>query len=202
MLEKILPEVFTKEYYIYFRHRRENLLDEMMTKENEGLSCAKCVGNCCTFSSNSMRISPLEAVEILHFLEKNQRLNDKLVKHLENSIQEFRLDKENFYGIKKNYTCPFYMGKCEGCSISRRSKPYGCLAFNAVEKNVLEGTSCQSNKRALIRRENSYKEFEDACNKAIRKKFNLTWDLESIPVAILDLVNQGGLCHPEIEIKS
>ena len=45
--------------------------------QNNGFSCKDCIGNCCTFSSNSMMISPLEAFDILnfHFFDQISDLN-------------------------------------------------------------------------------------------------------------------------------
>ena len=196
MLEQLLPELFKNQNDIYHRQRRRALVDEMNLLEDKKLSCAQCVGNCCTFTSNSMRVTPLEAVEILLFLQKEGRLNKDLTDLLKNNVLEFRLDKETLFGIKKNYTCPFYLGKCKGCSISRWSKPYGCLAFNATEENVLEGKSCQSNQSLLEKRNNEFKQYEETMNSYIKKVFNLPWEKESIPIALLEIIKKGELCSP------
>lgn len=196
MLEQLLPEIFNIPKELNHHSRRLSLVDEMNELESKKLSCLECVGNCCTFSSNSMRISPIEAIELLIFLEKENRLNEDLVRKLEKNVTEFRLDKETLFGIKKNYTCPFYLGNCKGCSISRWSKPYGCLAFNATQKGVKQGSTCKSNQQILEKREDQFKAHEVAFNAYITKKLNLAWTLESIPVALLDIIKKGELCPP------
>ena len=198
MIEQLLPEFFKHSKDISPRQRRETLIEEMSSLDGKKLTCANCVGNCCTFTSNSMRITPLEAVEILLFLEESKSINNELILKLEKNITEFRLDKETSFGIKKNYTCPFYLGSCQGCSISRGSKPYGCLAFNATETGVLQGTTCKSNQTLLESREDFYNEHEKYLNHYIKTTLQLTWEKESIPVALLDIIKKGELCSPQI----
>ena len=196
MIEQLLPDFFKHSKGISPRQRREVLIKEMSSLDEKKLTCANCIGNCCTFTSNSMRITPLEAIEILLFLEESKLINTELVLKLKNNIKEFRLDKETSFGIKKNYTCPFYLGSCQGCSISRGSKPYGCLAFNATEKGVLEGTTCKSNQEILESREDYYKSHEEELNQYIKNTLKLSWNKESIPVALLDIIKKGELCSP------
>ena len=190
MFEKYLPNEYQKSSRSWSRLRRSLLIDEMTHLDSKELTCRNCVGNCCTFESNSMRITPLEAIEILIFLEEENRINSDLITKLNNYIKDFRLDKETFFGIKKNYTCPFYLGACQGCSISRGSKPYGCLAFNATEKNVIVGKNCHSNQLLLENRELNFPE-ENEINQQIIKILGLTWTKESIPVALLDIIKKG-----------
>jgi len=196
MLEQLLPEIFNRQTDLNNRLRRELLVEEMNQLESTQFSCRQCIGNCCTFNSNSMRVSPLEAVEIIQYLIKENRLNHELVSNLQSNIDEFRLDKATMFGIKKNYTCPFYLGSCKGCSISRWSKPYGCLAFNATEKDVIKGTSCKSNQKILEEREFQFKKVEEEFNQYIIKELKLAWVQESIPVALLDIIKKGELCPP------
>ena len=129
----------------------------MSNLDKIGKTCANCVGNCCTFTSNSMRITPLEAVEILIFLMERETVSTKsLLLSFKNVLNEFRLGASFDFGIKKNYTCPFYLGSCQGCSISRAHKPYGCLAFNANEEGVQKGENCSSNQSLLEQREENF----------------------------------------------
>ena len=196
MIEQLLPEFSKFSKGITSRQRRSLLIEEMSSLDEKKLSCAKCVGNCCTFTSNSMRVTPLEAIEILQYLHEKMLINQELVQVLEENIKEFRLDKETLFGIKKNYTCPFYLGSCQGCSLSRGSKPYGCLAFNATEENVLKGSTCSSNQLILEKRDNEYIHHEKKLNNYIKKTLTLTWDKESIPIALLEIIKKGELCSP------
>jgi hypothetical protein len=196
MLEQLLPKYFENVSDTYHRQRRNKLVAEMSSLEENKLSCAKCIGNCCTFSSNSMRVTPVEAIDILHYLEGKNLINTSLINTLKSCILEFRLDVGTAFGIKKNYTCPFYLGQCKGCSISRWSKPYGCLSFNATEENVTEGKSCKSNQALLEKRSLDFQKDEDDLNRYIVKELNLAWEVESIPVALLDIIKKGELYSP------
>ena len=196
MLKQLLSTLFESNENFNHHDRRADLVHEMNFLEEKELSCQKCIGNCCTFTSNSMRITPLEAMDILFYLNQKDQINSNLIKQLEKNIEEFRLDKETLFGIKKNYTCPFYLGKCKGCSISRWNKPYGCLAFNATEKNVLKGTNCSSNQKILKKREDEFSRKEKQLNQYIIDYLSLSWTTESIPVALLDIIKKGEKYSP------
>ena len=195
MINQLLTDIYQEYNSLESRKRRNILIEEMSNLDKAGKTCANCVGNCCTFTSNSMRITPLEAVEMLIFLDKENRINSDLINNLENCIRDFRLDAAFDFGIKKNYTCPFYLGSCQGCSISRAHKPYGCLAFNANEEGVKKGVNCSSNQDLLEQREETFPE-EKSINAFISKKLKLTWEKLPIPVALLDIIKKGELSSP------
>ncbi len=197
MLEQLLPEVFERSHLINNRQRRLDLVKAMAESDKAGFSCANCIGNCCTFSSNSMRITPLEAVEILSFLENEERISIELMKNLDRVVSEYRLETETYFGIKKNYTCPFYLGHRKGCSISRWSKPYGCLAFNSTKLNVTKGEDCRSDQVSLQKRNARFYQHEEDLNLYIKRILKLSWNKESIPVALLDILKKGELCSPQ-----
>lgn len=195
MINQLLPDIYQDYDSLESRKRRNILIEEMSNLDKIGKTCANCVGNCCTFTSNSMRITPLEAVEILIFLERENRINEELIVKLQECVNEFRLGASFDFGIKKNYTCPFYLGSCQGCSISRAHKPYGCLAFNANEEGVQKGENCSSNQSLLERREENFPA-EKFINEFITKKLKLTWDKLPIPVALLEIIKKGELSSP------
>ena len=70
MLEQLLPKIFNSINETNNHQRRTSLVKEMERLEINQLSCSACIGNCCTFTSNSMRVSPLEAIDILAFSKK------------------------------------------------------------------------------------------------------------------------------------
>ena len=185
----------TKFYDIYHqipsaRQRRSSLNEQMSDFESKNLSCRDCIGNCCTFTSNSMMISPVEALDILEYLKQNDNFNTKnLILKLESTINEFRLDSNT--GIRKTYTCPFYKGEKKGCTISKHSKPFGCLAFLPNEENITQGRSCSSKINSLKDRDEKFKTNEQLVNEAIKNELNLDWKKLSIPEAVLDLIKKG-----------
>ena len=155
--------------------------------EERGVSCASCTGACCTFVANSMRVTPLEALDLLDQLGDafDQRLRERLAA----SIERFGLDRapagdgrRTF--ARKRYTCPFFGDKALGCPLPRAAKPYGCLAFNARAAGVSDGEDCASDAGLLAARETAA---EDQLNAAVKAAFGLAWDKESIPVALLAL---------------
>ena len=133
--------------------RRQVLLNEMESLAKSGINCSSCSGTCCTSFANSMQITQIEALDILHFLKSEGRFNEELKNNLIKCIDEYRLDYEisttRGIPIRRTYTCPFFEPGPKGCSIDLRSKPYGCLAFNPNEKNSKGGAACSSNKEIL-----------------------------------------------------
>jgi len=173
------------------RKRREALNRQMSEFDLNNLSCKDCIGNCCTFTSNSMMITPIEALDVLDFLKKDPSFHlEALVQKLESTIEEFRLNQGNT-GIRKTYTCPFYTGAKKGCTISKHSKPFGCLAFLPSEAGVTEGKTCFSKLNSLKKREEQFKDQEDLVNKQVKIDLNITWKKLSIPEAVLDLIKKG-----------
>ena len=162
----------------------------MKQYSDQGLSCFNCVGNCCTFTSNTMMIKPLEAFDILTYLFSKEDFDlHVLIARLEKNIDEFRLNYES--NIRKTYTCPFYTGENKGCTISRHSKPYGCLAFVPNESGVIEGSTCSSKQDALTKRKDDFKEEEDHLNQILIEELNLDWIKLPIPLAVLELIKKG-----------
>ncbi len=130
--------------------RREHLNQAMRDDAKSGFDCRSCVGTCCTFSSNSMKIDKLQAQDMKNWLVSQDRWNEELTQSLQNCIDEFRLDKDiSFVKVRRTYTCPFFNGDKLGCTIDPDYKPYGCLAFNPRESGVKAGGNCRSNLELL-----------------------------------------------------
>ena len=165
--------------------RRQRLLDEMNRAEANGISCAGCAGTCCTFEANSMMVTPLEALELVHYLRGNGWMDDTLRAKLEETVRTYRLDhapgngKRSF--LRKTYTCTFFGFKELGCPLPRDVKPYGCLAFNTHHPELKAGEHCYSDKELLE------KLVFDEKNEELKKKYNIFWDKSPLPTALLDL---------------
>jgi Fe-S-cluster containining protein len=170
---------------------RDILIQAMDELNEQKKDCSSCTGLCCTFAKNSMRITPLEAIEIYDDLVSHERWNDELTKHLDKVIKEFRLDSTILVGkrhtFRRTYTCPFFKHSSLGCSLSPKIKPYGCLAFNATEMHVKDGESCQSDHELLSKRDEINEDYESQKNSELRSRASLLWDKESIPVALLSI---------------
>ncbi len=178
--------------------RRRNIVEQMSELNSKGLDCFNCSGMCCTHQYNSMQVDPVQALELLAWLESEGRLNEDLIEDLEEVILEYRLNKDFMIGrnreFRRKYTCPFFMKMTQGCSISRAVKPYGCLAFNPLEKNVSTEGKCASNLDVLIERESRNSEVEDKANELISKELGLYWKKKSMPFAIQEIIK--GLLKP------
>ena len=171
--------------------RRSNLIVEMKDQISKGQNCYNCVGHCCTFVHNSMQVTPIEAVDAFLFLEQAGRIDKELIAELDSCIKHYRLD----YNIslhsnkvmRRYYTCPFYKPGEKGCTLSLSDKPYGCLAFNPLEKNVSTEGKCASNIENLKNRE---KQSLNECelNKEIQNIFGLNWTKTSLPVALKEII--------------
>jgi Fe-S-cluster containining protein len=168
---------------------RQSLLDEMSSLEEQGIHCFECIGYCCTFAHNSMQITPLEALEIYLDLQREERLDQNFIEMLRSNVREYRLDheiavKKNTL-LRRNYTCPFYNQNNLGCSLSRKIKPMGCLAFNASKRNVTKEGECSSNQKLLEHAINQNINERSELNQQIKTDFKFTWEKKSIPLAIL-----------------
>lgn len=174
--------------------RRENLISEMSKLEAQGTDCSKCSGFCCTYYHNSMQVTPLEAIEILIELMESDRLNDETIERLKANSKKYRLDNEITDGhghiLRRYYTCPFFNDHSLGCSLSRRVKPYGCLAFNAIEKNVSVEGKCKSQGGLLEQREKEFSEVESNLNNELQSSLKLYWIKKPITQALLDMMMQ------------
>jgi len=174
--------------------RRKLLNENMSQKIAQGHDCFSCVGHCCTFEHNSMRVTPLEAKDIVDYLVMNNRLNPELIKELEECIQTNRLDKELLTSrsqeLRRYYTCPFYKKDKLGCTIGKHHKPYGCLAFNPLDKNVTKSGHCISDLEVLEKNDLKFKIEEKKLNEQLKSELNIYWDKKDIPSAVTYLIKQ------------
>ncbi len=173
--------------------RREKLIANMKRLIKSGKHCYDCQGFCCTYSNNSMRITPLQALDLYEFLSLNDRINEELVSELKRNIKDYRLDKEISLGrgreLRRYYTCPFFKPGAKGCSVDIEYKPYGCLAFNPLEENVTEEGHCTSDQSILAQREVD-STGEEILSHKIRESLKLDWDTKNISAALLDLIEK------------
>jgi Fe-S-cluster containining protein len=175
--------------------RRNLLIEEMTGLTNNKIHCFNCTGTCCTFSANSMQVTPLEAFEIIQSLKVTQN-NLALIKSLlKQNIADYRLDHEIFLSKKRNsllrktYTCPFFIKGSKGCTIKKDLKPYGCLGFNPrIEDD--NGSQCLSNRMKLEVRENSERQSEEKANQYLKQKLQLDFEKREIPKAVLELLEK------------
>lgn len=170
-------------------NRRRLLLEKMMELEQAAINCQKCIGTCCTFEANSMLITPLETMDIYHYLKNRNLLTIDLKKKLQDTILKYRLEPKFTNNrrayLRKSYTCPFFNFHEPGCPLPVEVKPYGCLAFNPHHKEIKAGEFCYSEKELLNKR-NELNLKEDEYNKKIRDEFNLIWEKSPIPNAVLE----------------
>lgn len=176
------------------RSRRDPIRKEMESLILSGKNCFSCVGHCCTFLYNSMQVTPLEALDVYTYLHFENRINKDLVDLLKLCVKTYRLDVEISLGrkgnLRKNYTCPFFIQGPRGCSISPSYKPYGCLGFNPMEKDVSEEGKCTSYTIVLEQREKIFFESEKSMNENLKENLNIYWDKENLPVALLYLIDK------------
>lgn len=185
-----LEDIYKKFNLQSAEERRSLLISEMNSCEDKELSCKECVGHCCTYISNSMKIDALEALEIYEWLQNKNLWNEELQKKLVDTIKSYRLDVELLLkkgqDFRRTYTCPFYLGHKKGCSLSPKIKPYGCLAFNADEKNVTEWGHCSSRQELLQMREDEHSA-ENEANTYICNELGLTPSKKPIPMALIEI---------------
>lgn len=168
--------------------RRAILIEEMARAEAQGITCMRCPGTCCTFEANSMMVTPLEALELAHYLRTHHWMDDSLRGKLEETVRTYRLDhapgngKRSF--LRKTYTCTFFGFKELGCPLPRDVKPYGCLAFNTHDKEKKADSNCYSDTSLLE------KLVFDEKNEVLKKKYGIFWDKSPLPTALLDLWNK------------
>jgi len=188
---KVLDEKYVETQH---QERRAPINSEMKTLAENGKNCFNCEGFCCTFSYNSMQVTPLEALDAYSYLRKKNRIDEELIDCLRKCIKSFRLDVEISVGrmgeLRRNYTCPFFNSGPKGCGISREYKPYGCLGFNPLEENVSTEGKCTSNIAILEKRESICD--EKVLNEELREKLSLYWDKKNFPMALLSLIEKLG----------
>lgn len=174
--------------------RRKLLIKEMSNLEDDKKDCFSCSGMCCTYEYNSMLVTPVECFEMLNYLVKEGRVNEELVSRLKANITQYRLDKDMYSTkgkeFRRYYTCPFFKNENKGCSISRSSKPYGCLGFNPNEQNISTPGKCGSNLVNLQSREDEFISEESVANEYLSKELNLYWVKKPISVALVEFINK------------
>lgn len=174
--------------------RRDELLVLMEEVLDAGKNCYSCQGFCCTSAHNSMLVTPIEALDSYQYFFEKGQIDQKLIDCLNKNIKEFRLDNEMSIGrgrvFRRNYTCPFFNTGAKGCSIGPRHKPYGCLGFNALEKNVLESGHCTSYTDVLNTREERCSSEELELNEFLKKRLSLYWDKKNLPLALLEIIQK------------
>lgn len=162
--------------------RRLPLMNEMQALGARGVHCGTCVGTCCTFVANSMRISPEEALDLVTYLHGMGQSKASLTQSMLDTVTRFGLDRP-VLGTgsrelsRRRYTCPFYDGGRLGCTVARDHKPYGCLAFNPRKAGIQDGEDCGSDDLLL----------EDRRRLAVSvtRDPRFAWDKLPIPLAVL-----------------
>jgi len=166
---------------------RETLIKRMSELESQGKDCSGCPGTCCTFVSNSMMCTPQEAMDLYLYLEKEKRITVDFIDKLKLSIQKYKLSprylSEKSY-LRKTYTCPLFSESEKGCTVSRKAKPHGCLAFNNHDPLKKASEGCFSEQHLL--EEIKEHEFKN-------DTLNLGWVKAPIPNAILELYEKRNL---------
>lgn len=171
------------------RTRRAPLLAAMQVCQSAGYTCTGCRGVCCTAIANSMQLTPLEALDLYLWLVEVGRWNADLVQHLQEHTARYGLDRPPLGDgrrvfSRRHYTCPFFVGGGQGCSVSRQAKPYGCLAFNARAAGVREGENCGSDQPLLAERELIDSQ-EVLMNSTLARVLKLDWEKRPLPTALL-----------------
>lgn len=193
-LKPLLSTIYSQFSLPNAKERRRLLNEEMESLNSAGKNCFNCNGMCCTYEFNSMQVDPLQALEIVDWLETNDLLNAQVMDQIEQVIEQYRLDKDFFIGpgreFRRNYTCPFFFPGNRGCSLSRHIKPYGCLGFNPLKKGVKSAGHCSSNIELLSERDDGFESAERAANVFIKDFLELYWDKKSLPFALRDIFRQ------------
>ena len=71
---------------------RDKIIQSMSEMEQQGVHCVQCDHcQCCTYTSNSMMITPIEAYEIVSSLIKDALWDEELFLRLEATIEQFQL---------------------------------------------------------------------------------------------------------------
>lgn len=175
------------------RQRRQQLIQAMSRLESDGFHCFDCTGVCCTFVANSMMTTPHETAELLNWLIEEDRLTPQLITSLKDCVRRYRLDQpapgdgRRTFG-RRTYTCPFFAGTQKGCTISRGVKPYGCLGFNAIEKGITDGGSCQSNVTLLQEFEDTHKDVMTELDHQVIQKTGIDPEKKPMPQALLEMI--------------
>lgn len=185
--EILLADIYKKCPDSY--ERRRSLLDQMKGLDSKGVNCNGCSGFCCTYQYNSMKVDPLQALELYVYLEKNNFINSNFLEKLKSTISDYRLDYEPYIGASKSlrryYTCPLYKhGETLACPIEFEYKPYGCLAYNPKNPNTQLPDQCGSELSALELREKKFESYEMLANEKLNNFLKLNWKKNYLPVAL------------------
>ena len=178
--------------------RRRLLVEEMAKLEGLNIHCFNCPGTCCTFSANSMQITPLEAFEILFSLNLTRESALNLKTKMQESITHYRLDHDIATGkkmqshLRRTYTCPFFSPGPKGCTLSRAHKPYGCLGFNPKISDD-NGSHCHSGTQLLEERESTHESLEQEANLYLRETYSLNWTKIDLPRALYLILSTNAL---------
>lgn len=203
LLKTYIENIYNTNNLLSSHDRRAALIHEMELLEGKTIHCFTCPGTCCTSQANSMQITPIEALEILQSLKYDQWTSKELESFKErmvNTVTNYRLNVEIYTGkkvsnaLRKNYTCPFFNNGALGCSLSRSSKPYGCLGFNPKTSED-NGQNCSSNTELLLERDDLFLRTEQEANDQIRKDLKIYWTKQNIPQALLELLSALATFH-------
>lgn len=171
--------------------RRDLLTSHFDDLASKGKDCSQCEGFCCTYEYNSMRVTPLEALELYCDLNRKSFFTKDFILDLKENIKKYRLsyDIEDGRGriLRRYYTCPLFMNKSLGCPVDPNSKPLGCLGFYPKVENVSQRDLCSSDESRLSSIQDSYSQEILKLNNQIAKDLNLSWEKQTIPVALLDI---------------
>lgn len=141
-----------------------------------------------------MMVTPLEALEVMNHLNVHSMKNDELKDKISKTIQQYRLEHpagpRGKTLVRKTYTCPFFNHQELGCPLPREIKPYGCLAFNAHDKEKKAGEFCFSDLKIQESRAQDNL-WEDQKNVDLKKKFNIWWEKTPLPLALIELWDQS-----------
>lgn len=166
----------------------------MLGLERQGIDCASCTGVCCSFIANSMQTTPLEAIEIIAYLDKLNLITEELIANLKQVVKDYRLDYHldtgNGHNLRRTYNCPFYTPGSKGCGLSRSVKPLGCLAFNPGKLSSKDGEGCAPGFEILEFHQKQWGVEEEKANALIKKTLDLHWEKLPMPVALLDLLQK------------
>lgn len=164
---------------------RDKIIQVMSKMEQQGVHCIQCDHcQCCTYTSNSMMITRIEAYEIVLSLMNDVLWDEKLFERLGATIEQFQLKNFQVAGsrklIRKYYTCPFLLAGPRGCALSRKVKPYGCLAFNAVDSDSYKKLNCQSDLTLLTELDSNFGQQLKSQNTFLEAK--LSWYMDKMPI--------------------
>lgn len=169
------------------RKFRDLLVKEMNDLDAKNINCKNCTGVCCTVGRNSMQVTPIEALDLYFQIIEKIKDQNKFWEKNQEIISIYGLDREIYVKnrlLRKNYTCPLFKFESWGCPIDAHLKPLGCLGYNALEENVIEGENCTSDIKLLEQIEKTiYKDWSDL-NSEFKKILNLDFDKLPIPRAL------------------